>query len=145
MHAKLPLRMSSILLLLFALGHTIGFLRFRPASPEALAVWESMRNVPFRFGSYTVHWADLYTGFGLAISVSGFVFAIIAWRLSAATIGETPLARTLAWLLCTIQVAGILLSLRYFGIVQAVLSAVCAGTLAWGAIRLGSSAKQDVR
>lgn len=94
MHAKLPLRMSSILLLLFALGHTIGFLRFRPASPEALAVWESMRNVPFRFGTYTVHWADLYTGFGLAISVSGFVFAIIAWRLSAAAIGETPLART---------------------------------------------------
>jgi hypothetical protein len=43
---------------------------------------------------------DLYTGFGLAVSVSGFFSAIVAWRLSTATIAETPLARTVAWQLC---------------------------------------------
>jgi hypothetical protein len=35
MQAKLPLQISSIILLLFALGHTAGFLSFRPRSPEA--------------------------------------------------------------------------------------------------------------
>jgi hypothetical protein len=144
MRAKLPMRISSIILFLFALGHTAGFLQFRPVSAEALAVWESMRQVPFDFGGHTVHWADLYTGFGLAISVSGFVSAIMAWRLSTATAGERPLARTLAWLLCVIQVGGMVISLRYFGATQAVLSAVCAATLAWGGIRFGSSAETGV-
>ena len=86
MRAKLPLRISSVVLLLFALGHTAGFLSFRPKEPEAVGVLESMRRVPFDFGGHTVHWIDLYTGFGLAISVAGFMLPIIAWRLSTATV-----------------------------------------------------------
>ena len=38
--------------------------------------------MPFAFGSATVHWMDLYTGFWLAISVSGFFSAILTWRLN---------------------------------------------------------------
>src|SRR5215831_18421962 len=137
MRAKLPLRISSIILLLFALGHTAGFLSFRPKSPEALEVFEAMRRVPFDFSGNTVHWIDLYTGFGLAISVSGFVSTILAWRLSTATAGETALARTIAWLLCATQAANIIVSLRYFGLVQARWSLACAAILAWEALRLG--------
>jgi hypothetical protein len=136
MRAKLPLRISSIVLLLFALGHTAGFLSFRPKEPEALEVLESMRRVPFDFGGHTVHWMDLYTGFGLAISVAGFIFTIIAWRLSTATVPEASLARTIAWLLCGMQLASVVLSLRYFGPVQAGFSLACATLLAWGALRL---------
>jgi hypothetical protein len=81
MRAKLPLRISSIILFLFALGHTVGFQTFRPASRQGLEVMEAMRSVPLVFGSATVHWMDLYMGFGLAVSVSGFFSAIVAWRL----------------------------------------------------------------
>ena len=88
MPAKLPFRVSSIILLLFAIGHTAGFLSFRPAEPQALDVLNVMRTVAFNFGGNTVHWMDLYTGFGLALSVSGFVSAVLAWRLSSATGGE---------------------------------------------------------
>ena len=88
MPARLPFRISSIILLLFAIGHTAGFLSFRPAKPQALDVLNVMRTVSFNFGGNTVHWMDLYTGFGLAISVSGFVSAVLAWRLSSATGGE---------------------------------------------------------
>ena len=126
MRAKLPLRLASIVLLLFALGHTVGFLSFRPQSPEALEVLDTMRRVPFDFGGATVHWIDLYTGFGLAISVSGFVSTILAWRLSTSTAAEAALARVVAWLLCAIQVANIILSLRYFAAVQAGFSLACA-------------------
>jgi hypothetical protein len=136
MRAKLPLRISSVVLLLFALGHTVGFLSFRPKEPEAVEVLNSMARVPFDFGGRIVHWMDLYTGFGLAISVSGFIFAIIAWRLSAATAAEASLARTIAWLLCGVQLASVVLSLRYFGPVQAGFSLGCAILLAWGAARL---------
>ncbi len=136
MPARLPFRLSAVVLLLFALGHTAGFLTFRPKEPEAVGVLESMRRVPFNFGGHTVHWIDLYTGFGLAISVAGFSFVIIAWRLSTATAAEAPLARTIAWLLCAIQAANVVLSLRYFGPVQAAFSLVCAALLAWGALRL---------
>jgi hypothetical protein len=145
MNAKLLLRISSVILFLFALGHTAGFLSFRPASPQALEVMEAMRSVPFAFSGNTVHWMDLYIGFGLAISASGFVSTIVAWRLSNATIGERSLARTMAWLLCVTQLAGIIISLRYFGIVQAAFSAVCAALLGWGALRLGAQEKLDPR
>src|SRR5215831_19251751 len=103
MQAKLILRISSGFLYLFANRHTVGFLSFRPQSPEALEVLQAMQRVPFDFGGNTVHWMDLYTGFGLALSVSGFVSAVVAWRLSTATAGETVLARTIAWLLCVTQ------------------------------------------
>ena len=134
--AKLPFRISSVVLLLFALGHTAGFLSFQPKEPEAVGVLDSMKRVPFDFGGHTVHWIDLYTGFGLAISVAGFASTIIAWRLSTATASEASLARMIAWLLCAIQIANVLLGLRYFGPVQAAFSLACAALLAWGALRL---------
>ena len=141
MRAKLPLRISSIILFLFALGHTVGFQTFRPASRQGLAVMEAMRSVPFAFGNATVHWMDLYMGFGLAISVSGFFSAIVAWRLSTATVAEIPLVRTITWLLCATQVGGIVLSLRYFGLIQAGFSVVSTAALVWSALRLNAASK----
>jgi hypothetical protein len=141
MRARVPLRISSNILFLFAAGHTVGFQTFRPSSQQALAVMDAMRSVPFAFGSATVHWMDLYMGFGLALSVSGFFSAIVAWRLSAATAAEIPLVRTITWLLCATQVASIVLSLRYFGIVQAGFSVVSAAALVWSAVRLNAAGK----
>jgi hypothetical protein len=138
MQAKLPLRISSIILFLFALGHTIGFQTFRPASPQGLEVMEAMRSVPFAFGNATVHWMDLFMGFGFALSVSGFFSAILTWRLSGATIAEIPLARVITWLLCATQVASIILSIRYFSAVQAGFSLVSSAALFWSAIRLNA-------
>jgi hypothetical protein len=141
MRAKLPLRISSIILFLFALGHTIGFQTFRPDSQKGLEVMEAMRTVPFAFGSATAHWMDFYMGFGLALSVSGFFSAILAWRLSTVTNGEIPLARTIAWLLCATQVASIVLSMRYFGLIQAGFSLVSSAALVWSAVRLNTVSK----
>jgi len=136
MQAKLPLRVSSIILFLFALGHTVGFQTFRPSSKAALDVREAMRTVPFVFGSATVHWMDLFMGFGLALSVWGFCSAILAWRLSTSSIAEVALARAIAWLLCATQLASLVISLRYFGIMQAGFSLVSLAALVWSAIRL---------
>jgi len=87
---------------------------------------------------------DFYMGFGLALSVSGFFSAILAWRLSNVALAEAPLARTITWLLCATQVASIVLSLRYFGPIQAGFSLVSSAALAWSAIRLSAASKADV-
>jgi hypothetical protein len=100
---------------------------------------EAMRSVPFAFGSATVHWMDLYVGFGLAVSVSGFFSSIVAWRLSSATVAEMALARVITWLLCATQVANIVISLRYFGVVQAGFSVASSAALAWSAVRLDAA------
>jgi hypothetical protein len=100
---------------------------------------EAMRSVPFAFGNTTVHWMDLFVGFGLAVSVSGFFSAAVAWRLSTATVAEVALARVITWLLCATQVASIVLSLRYFGVVQAGFSVVSSAALAWSAVRLNAA------
>jgi len=103
---------------------------------------EAMRSVPFAFGSATVHWMDLFMGFGLAVSVSGFFSAAVAWRLSSATVAEIALARAITWLLCATQVASIALSLRYFGVVQAGFSVVSSAALAWSALRLSAGSQR---
>ena len=41
-------KIASLLLLLFAAGHTFGFLRFRPPSVEGRAVYEAMNSVHFQ-------------------------------------------------------------------------------------------------
>jgi hypothetical protein len=50
MNATLLYRIASVLLALFAAGHTVGFLKFKPPTPEALAVRDAMRNVHFPVG-----------------------------------------------------------------------------------------------
>jgi hypothetical protein len=106
---------------------------------------EAMRTVPFQFGGKTVHWMDLYMGFGFAISVSGFVFAALAWLLSNVRNEEAPLARNITWMLCAVQVGSIAISLRYFGPVQAGFSVASAALLAWSAVRLAAAGEANVR
>jgi hypothetical protein len=79
---------------------------------------------------------DRFMGFGFSISVSGFAFAILAWRLSGTPVAEAALARAITWLLCAVQVGGVVLSLLYFGPIQAIFSVLSKVALAWSAIRL---------
>jgi hypothetical protein len=51
MKATVLYRIASGLLVLFAVGHTLGFLNFKPPSPEGLAVREAMNNVHFQSGT----------------------------------------------------------------------------------------------
>ena len=62
-------RTASIIFVLFAAGHTYGFLSFRPASAEGRAVWEAMNNVQFQQGGASFTYAGFYVGFGLSATV----------------------------------------------------------------------------
>jgi hypothetical protein len=133
MNATLLYRIGAVLLLLFALGHTFGFLKFKPATPEGLFVRESMEKVHFSVGSKSYNYAGFYTGFGLYITAYLLFSAFLAWHL-AGTVGQNPGAiGLLGWAFFALQVVGLVLSWIYFAPITVVFSAVVALCLGWAA------------
>ena len=74
-------RIASVLLVVFAAGHTFGFLKFKPPTPEGLGVWEGMNNVHFQIGKSTYTYASFYNGFGLFATLYLVFAAFLAWHL----------------------------------------------------------------
>jgi hypothetical protein len=139
--AKPLYRVAAVLFLLFAAGHTAGFLTFRPDSADALAVLEGMKRVHFDVNGTSVTWIGFYTGFGLFVSVYLLFSAFLAWRLGSSQKDEANLARTLGWMLFIVQLVNIALCIRYFGVVQAAFAAACAASV--GAAALASVARRS--
>lgn len=135
--AKVLYRIAAVLFLLFAAGHTAGFLTFHPKATNALAVQEAMQRVQFAAGGTIVTWNNFYTGFGLFVSVYLLFSALLAWRLSNARESEADMARTVAWMLFAVQLSNIALCLRYFGPVQVIFAIACAVSVGWAALQSG--------
>jgi hypothetical protein len=132
MRAAAWFRATGVVLVLFAAGHTFGFLKFRPATSDGLAVWDAMNAVHFAFGNSLRSYGELYRGFGLFITVFYLFEAWLAWSLGAMSrrsVGETE---RVAGALLALQIAGLGLSLEYFGAGPSSLSVVAIVGLAGG-------------
>jgi hypothetical protein len=132
--AKTLYRVAAVLFLLFAAGHTAGFLTFRPTAADAIAVLDGMNRVRFDVGGTSDSWMGFYKGFGLLVSVYLLFSALLAWRLGSAREAEANIARTVGWMLSAVQLVNIGLCLRYFGPVQAVFAAACAASVGAAAL-----------
>jgi hypothetical protein len=140
MRAVVWLRIAAGLMVLFAIGHTYGFWTFRPQTAEGRAVWDAMNNVHFSESGSTFSYGGFYKGFGLSISATQIFIAWLTWLLaSMAKRGSTD-ACTIAWGLFAVQCVGFVLSLLYFAVPPAVLSALGALCFLMGAISLRRSA-----
>lgn len=133
MNASFLYRASSVLLALFAVGHTLGFLKFKPASSEGLAVRESMTAVQFEFKGKRYSYGRFYRGFGLTITAYLLFSAFLAWHLSAVAATQPQTTVALAWAFAAVQAACLVLSVLYFFIAPAVLSGVLVVCLFWAA------------
>jgi hypothetical protein len=127
--------MTAVFLLLFAAGHTFGFLAFRPSTTEGRAVWLAMNSVRFAEGHSTFSYGGFYTGFGLTITAFQLFAAWLAWLLGSmarqsAARQSAAAVRPIAWGMFALQIVGIGLSLKYFSAGPAVLSALAAVCLA---------------
>jgi hypothetical protein len=138
--ARLWFRVSAVVLLLFAIGHTFGFLAFRPPSAAGQAVWSAMNNVRFSDGGSTFSYGEFYRGFGLSISASQLFFAGLAWLLASMAQRDPESARLIAWAMVVLQVVGLVLSLRYFGVAPALFSVVSSLCLGMGALSIRRAA-----
>jgi len=74
-------KMASVLMVLFTLAHTYGFLKFKPPSPEGLAVLDSMKKVYFQVKGATFSYGGFYRGFGLAILNVAEPSHLKRWRI----------------------------------------------------------------
>jgi hypothetical protein len=123
-------RMASVLLLLFAVGHTFGFLAFRPPTAEGLAVFDAMNRVQFQVGNATFSYGHFYKGFGLSITLFELFEAYLAWYLGSLVQRGSDAIAALSWPFVVLQVTGLVLAWMYFGTVPLVLSVLVAVCLA---------------
>jgi hypothetical protein len=136
MRATILFRIASIVFLLFALGHTIGFLSFKPPTTEGLAVREAMSNVLFKVGSSELSYGGFYRGFGQSCTVSMLLLAILCWQLGVLATANPRAIAGVAWSLFGVQVVGVVLSSKYFGLLPAIFSAALTAILGWAAFLL---------
>lgn len=140
MSATVLYRIAAVLLVLFAAGHTAGFLRFKPPTPEAVAVRDGMSNVRFPVGRSQFTYRDFYVGFGLFVTVYLLFSAFLAWHLGDVARADPRAGGSLGWVFFVVQLAIMALSWIYFFAAPIVLSALvaaCVGAAAWLAGRAG--------
>lgn len=133
-------RVSAVVLLLFAIGHTVGFLSFRPPTADGQGVFAAMNNVRFSAAGTSVSYGDFYRGFGLSITAAQLFYAWLAWLLAGMARRDPEGARRIAWSMVVLQLAGLGLSLRYFSTGPALLSVVSALCLGMGALAVRRAA-----
>ena len=126
-------RIASVLFILVAAGHTLGFLNFKPPTPEAAAVYDGMFNVHFQ-GNYS--YGHFYVGMGLQVTAYLLFCALLAWHLGGVARTSPQAIGGLAWSFCGLQVATLLLSILYFPPPPAIFFAIIALCLGWAAWRV---------
>src|SRR5690242_4663287 len=90
MKASTWYRTAAVLLLLFALGHTLGFRQSDPTwGVDALL--GSMRSIHFDMqGSSRTYW-DLFVAAGFSVGIFYLFAAILAWQLSGLPVATLAL------------------------------------------------------
>ena len=131
-------RIAAVIFVLFAVGHTFGFLSLRAPSAEGQAVYDAMNNVHFTDGGHSYSYGGFYRGFGLSCTVSMILSVFLSWHLGELAKSNPSAIGVLGWIFFLAQVAGVVLSFLYFGLPPMVLSCVMAvivGLAAWLAQR----------
>jgi hypothetical protein len=133
MKASVFYRIASVLLLLFAAGHTLGF---RQDNPEwgATAVLGLMRSVHFNAQGFNRTYWDFFSAFGLFFSVFLLFAAVLAWQLGSLPAEIFARVRGTAWALAISFAAVTALSWRFAFLIPIVFSAlitICLIAAAW--------------
>jgi hypothetical protein len=143
MKAPILFRITAVIFLIFAAGHTLGFLTFRAPTQEGIAVYDAMNRVHFESQGKTFSYGDWYRGFGLSATASMLFEAFFAWYLGSMAKRGSKDVRALGWGLFAWQTPGVVLSWIYFGLPPMVLSAavtVMIGVATW---RAGSATQMS--
>jgi hypothetical protein len=129
-------RVASVLLVLYALGHTMGAVvavpRFGVASDTVVTL---MQSVHVRVQGAECTWYGFYRGFGIIVSAFFVLSAVLAWHLGGATPGARRDLAPVAWTLFASHLAGALVTWVYFFPVPIVFSTVITALLGLGCLR----------
>ncbi len=126
-------RICAVLLLIFAVGHTVGFRQSDPAwGIDALL--SSMRSIQFDVQGFSRTYWDLFVAAGLSVGVFYFFAAILAWQLGGLPAETLARMRGTAWSFAACFAAITAVSWSYLFILPIALSAVitlCLAAAAW--------------
>jgi hypothetical protein len=140
MKASLLYRIASVLLLLFATGHTLGFRQINPEWGVGSLI-DSMRSIHFDAQGFNRTYWDFFSAFGLFFSVFLLFAAVLAWQLGGLPPETFARMRGTAWALAICFAAVTALSLRYAFTTPIVFSTVITMCLIAAA---GLSAKKPI-
>ncbi|MFZ0305174.1 MAG: hypothetical protein WAL75_20960 [Terracidiphilus sp.] len=124
MTASLWFRITAIVMLLFAVLHTIGFLSLRPPSAEGMAVWNGMNGVSFTIDGGSYSYGHFYRAFGLSITAAQLFGAWVAWTLGTMARRGDGGVRAIAWGLIAWQIIGIAIAAIYVSARPAAMSSL---------------------
>lgn len=123
MKASVLYRIASVLLLLFAVGHTLGFRQNNP-DWKADAVLGLMRSVRFNALGFNRTYWDFFSAFGFFFSVLLVFAAVLAWQLSSLPAETLARVSSIAWALAICFVAVTALSCGFAFTIPIVFSAL---------------------
>ncbi len=136
MKASLLYRTASVLLILFALGHTLGFRRVDPRW-KLDSIIAALRSTHFEVQGLNRTYWDFYVGFGLFVTILLLFTAILTWQLGGLPKDHLSEMRLVAWSLAACFVVVTFLSWKYFFIVPVIFSGVVAICLILAALAAG--------
>ena len=136
MSTKVLYRTAAVLLLLFAIGHQLGFRQVDP-SWNAGVVVQAMQGVRFHVQGFDRTYWEFFTGFGFFCTVLLLFSAFFAWSVGGATAETRRAFLPLLWAFAIAYMNIAILTWRYFFAVPAVLSMLIALALVAAAARAG--------
>jgi hypothetical protein len=129
-------RIAAVLLLLFALGHTLGFRESDPKwGVDALLV--SMRSIHFDMQGLSRTYWDLFTGAGFTVGILYLFASILSWQLGGLSRETLVQMRVATWALALCFAGIAVVSWRYLFVIPLVFSTVI--TLIFAAAAWSSS------
>jgi hypothetical protein len=133
MKASTLYRIAAVLLLLFAVSHTLGFRQSDPTwGIDALL--SSMRSIHFDVLGFNRTYWDFFVGAGFSVGVLYLFAAILAWQLGGLPVATLTLMRGAAWAFAIAFAVITVVSWRYLFIIPIAFSiaiTVCLTAAAW--------------
>lgn len=135
MTTKFIYRVVTVLLLLFALGHTLGFNRVDPSWGVSAPI-DALQTIRFttQGTSDRTYWG-FYLGFGYFCSVLMFFAAALAWHLSGLPTETLRRLQFISWAFAIAFVAETIITWKFFFTAPMIFTPVIALGLIAGAWR----------
>jgi hypothetical protein len=133
MKASAFYRIAAVLLLLFAVGHTLGFRQSDP-SWGVDALLGSLRSIHFDVMGFNRTFWDFFVAAGFTVGVFYVFAAILAWQLGGLPAATLALMRGIAWAFALSFAVITVLSWRYLFAIPIVFSSlitICLTAAAW--------------
>jgi hypothetical protein len=133
MKASLFYRIAAVLLLLFAVGHTLGFRQSDPAwGIDTLLA--TMRSTHFDVQGFSRTYWDIFVAAGFSVGVFYLFAAVLAWQLAGLAANTLAVMRITVWAFALCFAAITVVSWSYLFLLPILFSAVitvCLTAAAW--------------